>query len=261
LTRPSVASRMTIIRSQGSWRQRAVPLLAQTCRPCAACLALIVSAAIAMAQAPETGPNERPPGDTITLTNGAQMNGVQVLRKTAMNYHVQVIEGVVMSIPVNQVREIDYDENRRHGARSGGGGEAGDGEEIRAQEMAPALNSVLTRPLKEPFTMVDEDFLFVLEAVSVQFGFQVELRAPVHDIPAEDRRWTFEVPEGATLLRLFRDDLPARFPDLAAVPQFDRVVVTTREDALESGLIKARQGRDNNNDIEANNTAPRPDAG
>jgi len=217
-------------------------------------LALLMSGGFAVAQVAGPGDDERPSGDIITLTSGAQMSGVQVLRKTATSYHVQIVEGVVMEIPVSQVREIEYDENRRStGSRGGAGtGTGANGEEIRAQEMAPALNKVLTQPLETPLAMDEQDLLVILEMVGHQFGFSVEIREPIYEIPPDERRWAFEVPAGATLLRLFRDDFAARFPALVAVPQFDRVVVTTKVDAEESGLIDAAP---DNNDVVVNDGA------
>ena len=191
------------------------------------CLAAVLVAVAGLAGGQE--PEPRPEGDIITFNSGAQMAGVKVLRKTATNYKVQVVDGVVMEVPVSQVSHIEYAAEHETTRGRHGGGDNGAGDEIWAQEMSPELNTVLTQPLEEPLSLREQDMIAALHALSERYGFEVEINESVHEIPADERRWAVEIPEGGTLLRLFRDELPARFPQLMAVTQFDRVVIASHE--------------------------------
>lgn len=202
------------------------------CRILRWCMAAMLACAVAAPAHSEQG-GDPPPGDIVTLSNGSQMTGVRVVRKTATNYKVEVVEGVVMDIPVSLVTHIEYDERMRARGRAGSssGGTGATEDEIWAQEMAPALNKVLTQPLDEPLLIDDADLLVVMQVVSERFGIDIELSEEVEAIPMDERRWSVEIPSESTLLRLFRDELPARFPQLAAITQFDRIVITDRDGA------------------------------
>ena len=226
-----------------------MPHFPRACALCGIPLVFLMSGLLAAAQEP--GADIRESGDIITLTTGAQMTGVRVVRKTATNYKVEIVDGVVMDIPVSQVSHIDYDE-RRPSHRGGAlPDNEGNGGEIRAQEMDPALNSVLTKPLEESLTFGEQDAFRILDLISEMFGFELEFHEAVLAIPEDDRRWSIEVPAGATLLRLFRDDLPTRFPGLVAVPRFDRVYVTSRADAEAEGLIEPTANNDDTSGLDA----------
>lgn len=201
--------------------------------------AFATSAAICLAGvavATETGSAPRelteypPAGDAITLINGSRLTGVQVLRVTALDYLVAIIDGVTMRIPVSQVAHVEYDdyEPGLHGGFGTGRNSSAAGAEIRAQEMASGLNAILTTPLEEGFRLPALDILDALAELRARFEIPIEAHPLLGEMPPEGRTWTVDIPEGGTLLHLFRDDFPSRFPGFIAVIEFDRVVLTRR---------------------------------
>ncbi|MFO7975903.1 MAG: hypothetical protein R6V12_14855 [Candidatus Hydrogenedentota bacterium] len=58
-----------------------------------------------------TGPEETHEGDTVILEDGRQLDNVQVLRRTATDYEIQVVEGMAsMFLPRAVVSEIKWDD-------------------------------------------------------------------------------------------------------------------------------------------------------
>ncbi len=188
---------------------------------------------------PGATPGEAPqllPGDVITLKNGSVLSGVQVLKKTPTDYEVEILEGsVTLSIPRDQVKSIEYDAKEPSEDRARGIDNTGKKtpSEFPGQRISPALSAKLGADLSDqPIVYENADLVDVMNDLSKRTSIAIEVGQPALDIPADQRKWSFQTQPGkTTLFNLLRDAMPNRFPSLEAVFAFDKILVTSREAA------------------------------
>lgn len=192
------------------------------------------SDAVKPAETAEPGPPSVPAksktGDILTLVDGTVVDGVQIVRVSPKEYVVEIIEGVTLAIPRNQVKSVKQDNISSLDLRK-----------MRAQAAARESSSLipgmqfagkLTEDIsKPPKTFVNEDLQVVLEQMGERAGVQVVIDESVNELPPAERTWSYRCDgnERVTLFSLLKDELPKRFPDLEALYHEDKVIVATKE--------------------------------
>lgn len=195
----------------------------------------------AAVEAPKPAPDEKtpegPPGDVVTLKNGRQYRGFQVLRATAAEVELEVTETVTIKIPRRQIVSIAYDEidpvaerEKKKSQDAAGGATAA---LLSGQRVSPELQKKLEKNISEPPLTVDKrDLVDVVNDLNPRTDNALEVAQPVKDLPAEKRVWSFSTKPGMTLDALLKEEFAKSFPHLATLYQNDKVVITTRDAAL-----------------------------
>lgn len=181
-------------------------------------------------------PPPKPVGDVIKLKGGAELKGVQVLRRTPHGYDVEVAEGVPpLRIPWRQVEKIifdAYDPLRERRAKQTMSGNP-ESSLIPGEKLSPDLVKKLSAAISDtPLEYNQRDLVEVLEELSTQLGIAIHVGQPVKDLPPDQRLWTVKLEPGASLMTLLRDHLQKTFAQLDVVYQFDKLLITSKEEAL-----------------------------
>ena len=185
-----------------------------------------------------------PTGDEIHLKSGAVLKGVQVLRRSPLGIEVQVTPDVAFFIPRKQVVEIKFDDIEPSKQR-----QAPEAEHKQATffgaKIEPAMSEKLNKPLPEScLKSGNKDLVEVMALISAETGVKIDVTDAVKGLPSQERMWDYTLEPGTTLTALIQSNLPERFINLAIVYQYDRLVITTREDAaahenVEAGTVPA----------------------
>lgn len=166
-------------------------------------------------------------GDVIVLKSGKRIVG-QILKRTPRDFEVQLIQGVTLTIPRKQIEtfELDEIEAKTVGAPSAGGSSAQQ-DMIPGAKLSPQLYEKLTADASNPPLKFEKrDVVEAAAELAKRFDIVIEVEDSVKSLPAEKRLWSCEAAAGTTLLMLLNDNLHASLPDVKAVFQFDKVVLT-----------------------------------
>lgn len=169
-------------------------------------------------------------GDVVTLKSGAQLKGVQVLSQTANEVEVDVGAGVVLVIPRRQVQHIQPDDiEPKRTKQPADASQKGD--LFPGNKLKPEVSGKLTAPLQEPIKYEKTDLVKALGELSERCGVAIVVDEPVKSLSENERLWTIETKPGMNLMGVLQDDFLKKFPALAVVYQFDKLLVTTKEKA------------------------------
>ena len=169
-----------------------------------------------------------PAGDVVHLRNGRKLEGFRVVRQTAAEVTLQLTaEGLELRLPMSQVLRIE---------RGTGGWEADDTEfqdseerQLHGVKLAPSLDEKLQAPLTgAPMRLEQRDYVAVLLELSERAGVPLRIADAVHAIPAEERRWTADIPEESSLFAVINDMLLNSFPGLEVSYAYDAVHLNTK---------------------------------
>ena len=175
-------------------------------------------------------------GDTVTLKSGAQLKGVQVISRTASEIEVEVGTGVRMIIPRRQVQDpILYDDIEPKKLRQTPAEGQKEGDIFPGNKLKPEVSDKLTAPMTEPLKYENTDLVKVLAELSQRLGVTIVVDDSVKALPEKERVWGFETRPGMNPMGLLQDELLKKFPTLAVVYQYDKLLVTTKEKAAQLG--------------------------
>ena len=170
-------------------------------------------------------------GDTVILKSGAQLRGVQVLSRTASEVEVDVGAGVRVTIPRRQIQDIKYDDIEPRRGSQGVDASSQKADIFPGNKLKPEVSEKLTAPMKEPVKYENVDLVKVLAELSQRFGVTIIVDDPVKSLPENERLWTLETKPDANLTGVLQDEFLRKFPALAVVYQYDKLLVTTKERA------------------------------
>ena len=187
----------------------------------------------------ESTPPSGPPGDVITLKNGREIRGFQVLHQTPTTVLLRLSDGIELSLPRNMVASIQYDQQREAGVNE----EDTDGalaRELKGVKIAPTLNRRLQQPVASsgPREIRNADFIEEIVDLSQETNIPLDVTDQVRSIPPQQRKWTTTLEPGVSFFSILHDDLLTKFPVLAVDYRFNEVVLTTHE-ALEAQAADA----------------------
>ena len=174
------------------------------------------------------------PGDVLVLESGSRMTGVQVVRATPQFFEVEVIDGLRFEIPRRRVREVIYDdidpnldrlEQQLFPEQQEVTIESGERvtSALRDKLMAPASAEILSYKNK--------DFADALEEIKTAVNVNLRVHPSIRELPAQERKWTIDVPADRTLLAFLREDLVGAFDFVEVIFEADRIIVLTKEAA------------------------------
>jgi len=173
-------------------------------------------------------------GDTVTLKSGAQLKGVQVISRTASEVEVEVGTGVRLTIPRRQVQDIQYDDIEPRKPKQTPAEGQKEGDIFPGNKLKPEVSDKLTAPMTEPLKYENTDLVKVLGELSQRLGVTIVIDDSVKALPEKERMWGFEIKPGMNPMGLLQDELLKKFPTLAVVYQYDKLLVTTKEKAAQS---------------------------
>lgn len=180
------------------------------------------------------------PGDEITLKSGTVLKGVQVLRRSPLGVEVQVTPEVTFFIPRKQVVEVKYDSVEPSKQRPVAQVAEPKQATFFGAKIEPAMSEKLNKPLPDSCLKSEKrDLVDLMGQISTETGVNIEVTEAVKKLAAEERSWDYALEPGTTLTALLQSNLPERFTNLAIVYQYDRLVITTREDAAAQSNAEA----------------------
>jgi hypothetical protein len=169
-------------------------------------------------------------GDTVKLKSGAVLRGVQVVRQTPMGYEILAAGEVKFTVPRKLVDHIEFDGVEAEGSVDHGEKPAEEANLIQGDKVDPEMWKRLNNPLGEPVQEFDnQDMVSVIDTLSKRTEVPIAVDEPVGNLPVEKRAWTLKTTPETTLRNLLQQELPKSFPDLKVVYQFDKILVTLRE--------------------------------
>jgi hypothetical protein len=172
-------------------------------------------------------------GDTLVLTTGKTLESVQVVRRLASGYLVEIVEGsVTVEIPVTQVERIEYDDyeplRERRERRLAGAGPAG--QQVVAQPMSPQLGQKLTQSVSDRELIYNQDVLAILSNIEERKGIAIAVDPAISEWPLQERRWEVRVPPDKTVSEFLTRDLVDAFPRLDVEVGFNEIRISLREE-------------------------------
>ncbi|HRK33800.1 MAG TPA: hypothetical protein PLJ47_04315, partial [Candidatus Hydrogenedentes bacterium] len=179
-----------------------------------------------------------PSGDIVTLNNGHQYRGLQVLRSTASEVLLEVTETVTIKVPRRQIKSIEYDDvdpvkEREKAKAAKAAAETAGLTLLAGQKIPPELQKVLGTDISSILVSTDpRDLNDVIGDLNTQLGQVMEVDAPVMNLPSDQRQWTITPRPGMTLGMLLQDEFVKSFPNLAMVIRGGKLLLTDKESAL-----------------------------
>ena len=176
---------------------------------------------------------EEPQGDVITLTTGAVLKNVQVYRRTAKAFEIQITEEVSLRILRKLVADVQYDdyEPSRRRAKAP---EPEKPHKLVGTKLKPEVYKKLTSPIPPPpLKYKDMDLVTILGELSKRVRVSIVVEESIKTLPREKLIWDLESKPGATLMTLLQEDMRKRFKELVVVYQYDTIMVTTQRRAAE----------------------------
>ncbi len=174
-------------------------------------------------------------GDKIYMKSGKVMSGIQVLRSDPANYEVQIVAGEPpMQIPRRQVDRVEYDDidPLREQMREKMFPKPKEVTIASGERVTSELRDKLEAPVSaEPITYKDQDIVAVLTDIKTKTGTKLTVDPSIEERPAGQRKWSFEIPAGRTLMAVLREDMVARFNYVEVIFETDTVLVMTKEAA------------------------------
>ena len=139
-----------------------------------------------------------------------------------------------------------------------------EGDIFPGNKLKPEVSDKLTAPMTEPLKYENTDLVKVLGELSQRLGVTIVIDDSVKALPEKERMWGFETKPGMNPMGLLQGELLKRFPTLAVVYQYDKLLVTTKEKAAQSARISDRNtggGIDVDTTGSAQTSPPRPGRG
>lgn len=107
-------------------------------------------------------------------------------------------------------------------------------------KIEPAMSEKLNQPLPEScMKSANGDLADIMALISRETGVPIDVTNAVKGLPLAERTWDYTLEPGTTLTALLQTNLPARFTSLAIVYEYDRLIITTREDAAAQEKVEA----------------------
>jgi len=176
---------------------------------------------------------EEPQGDVITLTTGAVLKNVQVYRRTAKTFEIQITEEVMLNLPRKLVADVQYDDyepSRRRARRP----QPKKADRLVGTKLKPEVHKKLTSPIPPPpLKYKDTDLVTILADLSKRVGVSIVVDESIKTLAREKLIWDLASKPGATLMTLLQEDMRKRFNELVVVYQYDKILVTTQPRAAE----------------------------
>jgi len=176
---------------------------------------------------------EEPQGDVIMLTTGAVLKNVQVYRRTAKAFEIQITEEVILKIPRKLVADVQYDDyepSRRRARRP----QPKKADRLVGTKLKPEVHKKLTSPIPPPpLKYKDTDLVTILAELSKRVGVSIVVDESIKTVPREKLIWDLESKPGATLMTLLQEDMRKRFKKLEVVYQYDKILITPQPRAAE----------------------------
>lgn len=169
-------------------------------------------------------------GDVITLTNGREIRGFEVMHQTTTEVVVRLSDGIELRLPRDMVQSVEY-------GRSGPGDDVEAkveqgalARELQGVKLAPVLSRRLQRPVvsDSPLEIRNTDFIEKIIDISQDAEVPLDVTDAVREIPPPKRQWTTTIPPGSSFFSILHDDLLTKFTDLAVDYHYDEIVLTTR---------------------------------
>ncbi|MDZ4859792.1 MAG: hypothetical protein SGI88_12495 [Candidatus Hydrogenedentes bacterium] len=196
-------------------------------------------AAEATAAPAEISVEEEPQGDVITLNNGHEYRGLQVIRSTASEIILEVTEEVSIKVPRRQIRSVQYDninpiEERAKAKLAQETAAAAGITLLSGQKVSTELQKVLNTDISAPPIVADKrDLVDIIGDVNKRVNNVIVVDKPVLDLPIENRQWTLTARPGMTLAMLLQEEFVKAFPDLAMLIRDEKLLLTSKTVALE----------------------------
>ena len=161
------------------------------------------------------------------------------MRRSPLGVEVQVTPEVTFFIPRKQVVEIKFDDIEPSKRRPVPEAEHKQATFFGAK-IEPAMSEKLNKPLPEScLKSANRDLVDIMAQISTETGVKIDVTDAVKSLPSQERLWDYTLEPGTTLTALIQSNLPERFTNLAIVYQYDRLVITTREDAAAQENVEA----------------------
>ena len=170
-------------------------------------------------------------GDIITLKTGKELHGVQIIRENPRIIALQVVEGMAPMILqrkfVKSVQYDDIDPSRKKGPTEGPKLSV-----IVGKKVSGELRKKLVQPLsEEPLVYEKAGFVKLVKELAAKVDVTVEIGEACKIIPVEERARNFNIKPGTPLFSFLQEDFVAAYPKLEVVYLYDKIVITTKEDA------------------------------
>jgi len=176
---------------------------------------------------------EEPQGDVITLTTGAILKNVQVYRRSAKAFEIQVTEEVVLKIPRKLIADVQYDDYEPSRGRAERP-QPKKTDRLVGMKLKPEVHKKLTTPIPPPpLKYKDTDLVTILADLSKRVGVRIVVDKSVKLVPREELIWDIESKPQATLMTLLQEEMRKRFKQLVVVYQYDKILITTQPKAAE----------------------------
>lgn len=179
--------------------------------------------------APEVPAPAAAQGDVIVFKTKKRLENVQVIRETGQRVFVKTFEGMEpISIPRDQIENIEYDEVNDSGISAKPSGREGEGA-IAGTQVSAELSRKLTQTLAENALSKDDiPFSEALEQLAKKTEVTIEMTDAAKKMLAEVRAKDITVDAKATMLSFLRETLKERFPELDVRLMFDKVVLAKK---------------------------------
>jgi hypothetical protein len=186
---------------------------------------------MAPAEAVEETAPAMPEGDIVFLTTGKQIEGIQVLRESAVAVHIQVLPGMdPLVLPQKIVQSIVYDDidpntmPREEMSRDMPGVIAG-------KKVSKKFHDKLTKALYEEETVLDDRVCHdVLNVLSQKAGVNVEVSEKAKAVLDEDQPRNYTIAPGMSLLAFLQTELLKIHPRLKVTFQYQKIRIGERNE-------------------------------
>ncbi|PCJ55908.1 MAG: hypothetical protein COA73_13175 [Candidatus Hydrogenedentota bacterium] len=171
-------------------------------------------------------------GDLVTLTTGAIMSNVQVLRDTPHGYEIQVLEGMApILIPRKMVVSIEYDDiDPLHEKRKSEMFGKGDDTLASGQQLAPELMERLRKPVPgDPIALVDTDLIKIVNQIATRSEVTIAIHPSIENIAPQDRIWSITTNPELTLMQLLEKQLLTKFPTFTIKYELNKLTLITKD--------------------------------
>ena len=170
------------------------------------------------------------PGDIVTLKDGRQLKGMQVLKATPGAYVVEILRGgVTLSIPRGQVASVTYDAYIPRKDAGQSRVEQPAESLVPGQRLPSDVVGKLSADISEPSLAAFEgaDIVDLLAEIGKRAGLSIQCRESLSELSGEERKWTGRIEPGTTLLRFLEDGLKT-FGQLHWEYRSGRILVVAR---------------------------------
>ncbi len=172
-------------------------------------------------------------GDLITLTTGAIMSNVQVLRDTPKGYEIQVLEGMApIVLPRKMVVSIEYDDiDPLHDKRMDKMLGKQDNSSASGQQLAPELMERLRKPVPgDAIIIANGDLIQIVKEIATRSNVKITIHPSVEQtIPIPERAWSVTTRPDLPLIQLLEKQLLTKFPALAIKYDIDHLTLITKD--------------------------------